>query len=205
MIIKQEGSTAQRHSIEGAVVLYSPVCLPQFCLGGPLKKIERHRLCCPCSPGMQNSIQQRLWLMLWHFVRINIFLVSGSCYLWCHITTLELREGRTKMKPRHPTLHCVGCCTAPVPHDCRSIEEEAQSFSTNKGICYFDWCSYSKSRFSQAATSKQGRRISMLGSIRQNAQELNGSKELLMVFLSVFCEGAFHFRFHRCMASERRK
>lgn len=92
---------AHMHSIEGAVVLFSPgpVCLPQFCLGGPLKKIERHRLCCSCSPGMQNSIQQRLWLMLWHFVRINIFLVSGFCYLQCHITTLELCAGRKNEAP----------------------------------------------------------------------------------------------------------
>jgi hypothetical protein len=26
----------------------------------------------------------------------------------------------------------------PIPHYCESIEEEAPSFSTNKGICYFD-------------------------------------------------------------------
>lgn len=29
-----------------------------------------------------------------HFVRINIFLVSGFCYLWCHITTFELSGDR---------------------------------------------------------------------------------------------------------------
>lgn len=73
--------------------------------------------------------------MLWHFVRINIFLVSGFCYLRCHVTTLEFWGGE---KNEAPVSCSAPRCAIPIPHYCESIEEETPSFSTNKGICYFD-------------------------------------------------------------------
>jgi len=50
--------------------------------------------------------------MLWHFVRINIFLVSGFCYLWCHITTLELCAGRKNEAP--VSCACIVLGAAPL-------------------------------------------------------------------------------------------